>query len=34
MDPIELQRGTERFVAELTALEEGDPDVSDLHDAF
>jgi hypothetical protein len=34
MDPIELQRGTQAFVAQLTALQDENPDISDLHEAF
>lgn len=34
MDPNELQRGTKALVTQLEALENDNPDISDLHDAF
>lgn len=34
MDPNELERGTTALVDQLTKLQESDPEISDLHDAF
>ena len=34
MDPNELQRSTGTLVDQLQALEDENPDISDLHDAF